>query len=842
MKPAPTLPAIDLRCRPGRLASRRAWFGPASDRPGERGARPTARGWWNHRARTVALGWAALTLAAGAALAAGHSSADFVQLRAVPFTQVRLTDTFWAPRQETNRLVSIPLNFENLEKSGNLENFRLAARHATNGYQGPVFMDSDLYKALEAASYALATHPDPVLEKRIDDIVALLAAAQQPDGYLDTYYIVKEPGRRWTNLRDNHELYCAGHMFEAAVAHYQATGKRTFLEVATRYADYIDSVFGPGKRLGYPGHPEIELALVKLWHATGNQRYFDLARFFIENRGRHFFAEEHQTPPARYDGTYWQDDVPIFDHRNIKGHAVRATYLLSGVVDVMAQTGDQRLIRMVDRVWRNTTQRNMYLTGGIGSSGSNEGFTTDYDLPNLTAYQETCASVAMCLWNHRLALLYGEARYADVLERALYNGVLDGVSLDGARFFYGNPLASTGHYRRSAWFSCACCPPNVARTLAALGGYAYATGPAALYVNLYLQSHATARVGDRDVAVDVTTDYPWDGRVVLRLTPPAPMPFALHLRVPGWCAGAQVSVNGQAVAAPLIERGYLVLRQAWKAGDGVALDLPMPPREVVANPAVKADAGAVALARGPIIYCLEGGDQQVPLSRLYLPPTTALDASYHPELLGGVETLQAHAAVIPELSWAGRLYQALPPAQRTPIVAIPYCVWANRQPGAMQVWVPVAPPPSPVGGAELKAQASTSSRTAEVAGVHNGFVPSTSHDHPPQLCHFWPTKGQSEWLQYTWPQPLTLAGARAYWFDDTGSGECRVPASWRLEYLTGGEWKPVETTAGFPVGVDKWCAVKFSPVTTTAVRLVLQMQPNWSSGIEQWQVEALDED
>ena len=353
-----------------------------------------------------------------------------LKLRPVPFKDVTIQDSFWAPRRETNRVASIPFSLQKLEEAGNLEDMRLAARGATNGFRGPVFMDSDLYKALEAASYSLATHPDPALEKQLDDIIGLLAAAQQPDGYLNSYFTVKEPGKRWTNLRDWHELYCAGHMFEAAVAHYQATGKTTFLNIATRYADYIDSVFGPPpKRLGYPGHPEIELALVKLWRATGNQRYFELARFFVENRGRKFFATEHHTPLDKYDGSYWQDDVPIYDHQNIKGHAVRAAYLMSGVTEVAAQTGDERLLSMLDRVWRNTTERNQYITGGIGPSAHNEGFTVDYDLPNLTAYQETCATIALAQWAHRLALLYGDARYADVAgARALQRRALRRVA------------------------------------------------------------------------------------------------------------------------------------------------------------------------------------------------------------------------------------------------------------------------------------------------------------------------------------------------------------------------------------------------------------------------------
>src|ERR1019366_2634455 len=542
---------------------------------------------------------AALALLAGAVLSgpiAAASEQPLLKLRPVPFKDVKIADSFWASRRETNRVASIPFSLQKLEEAGNLEDMRLAARGATNGFRGPVFIDSDLYKALEAASYSLATHPDPVLEKQLDDIISLLASAQQPDGYLNSYYTVKEPGKRWPNLRDCHELYCAGHMFEAAVAHYQATGKKTFLTIATRYADYIDSVFGPApKRLGYPGHPEIELALVKLCRATGNQRYFELARFFVENRGRKFFATERQTPLDNYDGSYWQDDVSIYDHRNIKGHAVRAAYLMSGVTDVASQTGDERLLGMLGRVWRNTTERNEYITGGIGPSASNEGFTVDYDLPNLTAYQETCATVALAQWAHRLALLYGDARYADVLERALYNGVLSGVSQDGTKFFYVNPLESAGNHHRSPWFGCACCPPNVTRTLAALGGYAYAVSADSLYVNLYIQGSAQAKVGNTAVALKVTTEYPWDGKVTLALTPTSSAKFALRLRIPDWCHNASVAVNHRAVKAPVVERGYVVFDREWKRGDRVELNLPMPIERVSANPLVKADQGLLAI-------------------------------------------------------------------------------------------------------------------------------------------------------------------------------------------------------------------------------------------------------
>lgn len=768
-------------------------------------------------------------------------------LRSVAFTEVTLRDAFWAPRRSTNRLVSIPVNLANLETAGNLENLRLAARRATNGYQGPVFMDSDVYKALEAASYSLSTDPDPRLAARLDEIIAILAAAQHPDGYLNSYYTVREPGRRWVNLRDNHELYCAGHLFEAAVAHYQATGKDSFLNVARKFADHIDSVFGPPpKRLGYPGHPEIELALIKLWRVTGERRYFELARFFVENRGRRFFATEHGTPPDRYDGTYWQDDVPITEHRNIKGHAVRAAYLMSGVTDVAAETGDARLLRMLDRVWRNTTERNQYVTGGIGPSAHNEGFTEDYDLPNPSAYQETCATIALAQWAHRLAMVYRDARYADVVERCLYNGVLAGVSQDGNRFFYVNPLESRGNHRRSGWFSCACCPPNVARTLASLGGYvAGVASDDAVYVNLYVQGRIGLRLAaGRESALEVVTDYPWDGRVRVRWEADGPARRSeLCLRIPGWCGQPAARLNGAAVEVAGSRRdGYLVLAREWKAGDTVELEYPMPVRRIAANPNVKSNQGLLALQRGPLVYCLEQVDCEGPVATLYLPLETELQVR-RTNLFGGMIVLDGVARVADPPSWSRRLYQPAADARPVAFRALPYYAWENRAAGPMKVWLPVAPPAPAPGGLERQATVSSSfvSGNASLEAIHDGRPVEGSRQHPGQLAHWWPHKGTAEWVQYTWPAPVLLSGATVYWFDDTGVGECRLPAGWGLEYLEGNDWKPVAATGSYGVALDQWCEVGFEPVRTTALRLRIRMREGWAAGIHEWRVREADE-
>jgi DUF1680 family protein len=772
-----------------------------------------------------------------------------LKLQAVPFTRVEIKDAFWAPRQEVNRQVSIPHSLDMLEKYGNLRNFTLAAQGARKGFTGFVFADSDVYKTLEAASYALATNPDPALEKRVDAVIARLAAAQQPDGYLDTYYEIVEPGKRWTNLRDNHELYCAGHLFEAAVAHYEATGKRTLLAVATKYADCLAAHFGegPGKRMGYGGHPEIELALVRLWRATGQQRYFDLARFFIEHRGSHFFAQEHETPLDRYDGTYWLDDVPIRDHKSIKGHAVRACYLMSGVVDVAGETEDAALLKMVGRVWRNTVERNLYVTGGIGPSGSNEGFTTDYDLPNLTAYQETCASVAMMLWNHRLNLLYGDARYADLVERTLYNGFLSGVSLDGKRFFYVNPLASQGRHHRAEWFACACCPPNVTRTLASLGSYAYATSGNGLWVNLYIQGGVHAAIAQQKLTLDVTTDYPWNGKVKFVVRPEKETHFSLNLRIPGWCSGATSRVNDAPVREAPIVRGYLALDRTWKPGDVVTLDLSMPARRIEANPQVKEDQGQAAIARGPIIYCLEGCDNGASLASVALPGDAALTVAKAPEL-PGVVALKGEGLAATETDWQGGLYRTAASPRKVTLTAVPYYAWDNRAPGEMRVWLPTAPPaPAPARGPERAARVSLSfvSGYCQPRGINDGIEPQSSSQQPTALCHWWPHKGGEEWAQYTWTKPITTSGAKVYWFDDTGRGECRPPVSWKILYRDGSDWKPVvlaDAQAGYAVRKDQWCEVRFAPVTTTELRLVFEMQPNWSVGIHEWKVLEPEED
>jgi len=618
------------------------------------------------------------------------------RIRPVSLAQVDITDEFWAKRQQTLRTATLPHLFSELERAGNIPNLRLAAEGKREGYQGPVYMDSDLYKALEAATYVLHKHPEDPIRAKVDEIIEVLERAQQPDGYLNSYFQVVAPDKRWTNLRDWHELYCAGHLIEAAVAHYEATGSRRLLNVAQRLADYIDSVFGdaPSKRLGYCGHPEIELALFRLYRITHEPRYAKLAEFFLLNRGKKVFAHEHNIPLDQYDGTIWQDNLPLLEQREIVGHAVRAGYLFAGATDLALETNDStlrgQLVQMLLRVWHNAIGRRTYITGGIGNEPKHEGFTKDYELPNRTAYQETCASIALILWAHRMGLLLGEARFYDALERALYNGALAGISLSGTRFFYVNPLESDGTHHRQPWFPCACCPPNIARLIASLGSYIYAQTEDAVYVNLYIGSRVRTQVGGAPLVLELHTGYPWQETVALRVAESAAQRFKLLLRIPEWCDAPTLLLNGNALAIQL-ERGYAVVERAWQQGDTVELRLPMMPVLMEAHPRVEADRWQVAIQRGPIVYCLEEHDQPAPLTHLAIRRDHPLYSVWEPELLEGVVVVEGMAEVLDDdAAWGERLYRRLREHALKPFRAIPYYAWAHRRPAPMRVWMPHA--------------------------------------------------------------------------------------------------------------------------------------------------------
>lgn len=598
------------------------------------------------------------------------------------------------------------------------------------------------------------------------------------------------------------------------------------------------SRYGPESgKLGYGGHPELELALVKLAKATNDQRYFALAERLVKTRGSHFFAAEHGTPEAEYDGTYWLDDVPITEHREIKGHAVRAAYLMSGATDIVRQTGDMPIEKMLGRVWNNVIDRRIFLTGGIGPSGSNEGFTVDYDLPNLTAYQETCASIAMAMWGYRMGLLHEDAKYFDAVENALYNAMLAGVSLDGSKFFYVNPLASMGNHHRQAWFDCACCPPNVLRTVATIGGYAYAQKGKDLYVNLYLPGSVDLKLSDKSVRFDIRGDYPWDGRVRIAPQIDTAVDAGLRLRIPGWCHSASLKVNGKLVESPAVEKGYFVVNRTWSKGDFAEIDLAMPVDRIEANPLVKEDIGRLAVRRGPLIYCCEAVDQTAPVDEIVLPREAKLKPVWQASLFGGATELEGVGERVEASEWEKQLYQAVPQPTATPIKLVPYCDWDNRKAGPMQVWLPATPPPTRSGGPESRAKVSISylSGNAHLDGVNDGSDPKSSGESVNRLTHWWPHKGTQEWIGYTWKKPISISSAKVYWFDDTGRGECRLPENWHLEGLVGDKWVPIEV-ASYPVRKDQWCEVKFPSVQTTSMRLVVKLKSGWAAGVRQWKV------
>ncbi|MBN1342516.1 MAG: glycoside hydrolase family 127 protein [Phycisphaerae bacterium] len=628
------------------------------------------------------------------------------RLTSVPLTDVEFRDVFWAPRIETNRSTTLNIEYEQCKKTGRIDAWRWRAgrRHKPH-----IFWDSDVAKWIEAAAYSLATRRDRGLERRIDAVVEMMAEAQGADGYLNSHFQLVEPEKRWSNLRDWHELYCAGHLMEAGVAYEQATGKRKLVDVMCRYADYIGKVFGrgPGQLRGYPGHEEIELALVKLYRATGREGYLRLSKFFIDERGKrpHYFdieARRRGEGPESFwarSYAYNQSHVPVREQAEVVGHAVRACYLYAGMADVAAETGDKTLLRACRRLWRNLTERRMYITGGIGPTAANEGFTVDYDLPNESGYAETCAAIALVFWAHRMLHLEADARYADVMERALYNGVLSGVSLDGQRFFYANPLTAypgmaaftPPHVttKRQAWFGCACCPPNIARLIASLPGYAYSQSKDAAWIHLYAAGEACVRVGDHEVTLRQRTRYPWDGRVRISVHPEAPSRFTLALRIPGWSRGATLKVNARGVRVDAITTGgYAKIERRWTRGDTVALNLPMPVERVEAHPRVRQDCGCVALQRGPIVYCLEEVDNGRDLGDIALPAKARLRARMDRGLLGGVVVITGEALRRDGSVWGGELYRAVrSKPRRVGIKAIPYCVWANRAEGEMLVWI-----------------------------------------------------------------------------------------------------------------------------------------------------------
>ena len=581
----------------------------------------------------------------------------------IDFSHVKINDNFWSPRLSKHVSATLPVCIDQIEnQTGRIRNFENAAK-GEGEHSGIFFDDSDVYKALEGMAYSLINNPDPELEKKADEWIDKFAAAQQPDGYINTFYTLTGLDKRWTNM-DKHEMYCAGHMIEAGVAYYQATGKRKLLDVCIRMTDHMMSQFGPGKRHWVPGHEEIELALVKLYQTTQEQKYLDFAYWLLEDRGH-----GHGTlgDEGKWNPVYYQDIVPVRQLTDISGHAVRCMYLYCGMADVAALKNDTGYIAAMDRLWDDVVHRNMYITGGIGSSRDNEGFTEDYDLPNLDAYCETCASVGMVLWNQRMNQLTGDSKYIDVLERSLYNGALAGISLGGDRFFYVNPLESKGDHHRQEWYGCACCPSQLSRFLPSIGNYIYASSDDALWVNLYIGNTGQIRIGETDILLTQETDYPWDGSVKLTISTSQPLEKEIRLRIPDWCKTYDLSINGKRINVPK-EKGYAVIKD-WKSQDVIALDMDMPVEIVAADPHVKENFDKRAIQRGPLVYCMEEIDNPVYFDQIQLSPSTTFQTAFASDILNGIKTIKTN----------GRAQSA---------TFIPYYAWDNRKAGKMRVWIP----------------------------------------------------------------------------------------------------------------------------------------------------------
>lgn len=820
------------------------------------------------------LGLAAATFGLAVVAAQASKPTHDYPISPVPFTAVHLDDEFWAPRIETNRKVTIPAAFEQCELSGRMDNF-IRAAEALRGEPhdlkppGYPFDDSDLYKVIEGASYALSVAPDPKLDAYVDKLIAEIAAAQEPDGYLYTARTINPQHphpwsgkERWVNERnDSHELYDLGHLFEAAVAHYQATGKKSLLNVATKAADLLVRTFGPGKRSIWPGHQITEMALVKLYRVTGNEQYLDLAKFFLDQRGPGPIPPGETVNPRGLE--YNQAQIDVDDQTEPVGHAVRAMYMYSGMADVAAIEDDAKMRAAGDRIWENLVSTKLYLTGGIGAAGGHEGFGAPYELPNMTAYNETCASVGMDFWNYRQFLLHGESKYVDVMERTLYNGLISGVSLKGDTFFYPNPLESNGQHARQKWFGVACCPGNITRFLPSVPGYVYATRGSTVYVNLFAGGTADVTTPGGALKLTQQTRYPWDGAVHITVTPDKTRTFAIDVRIPGWAREQPVpsdlyrfmdkpaphptlKVNGHAVAVPT-GSGYAELKRAWKAGDTIDLNLPMPVRRVAANPNVAADKERVALQRGPIVYAAEWPDNPGGKVRnIVLPDSSALASDFRPDLLNGVQVVTSRAYGLTQTA-DGSIAR-----HEQPFMAIPYAMWANRGRGQMQVWL--ARTDAVAHAVPYPTVASTSTLThspsrKEIKNIIDGEEPASSDD-PTSYFDWWPRNGcragapvdqqqrcsSGEWIEMTFAKPSTVSETEIYWFDDTGHGGVRVPKSWRLLYKDGDGWKPVDASGEFGVAKDRYNVVHFTSVTTSALRLELVMQAGVSAGVQKWKI------
>lgn len=769
----------------------------------------------------------------------------------VPFTSVKVDDSFWGQRLKASREVTIPLAFSKCEETGRYRNFELAAHPSdTTKVTGYSFDDTDVYKTIEGASYLLQTYPDKKLKKYIDSVLVIVAGAQEPDGYLYTARTMnpKHPhewagSKRWEKVEElSHEFYNLGHMIEGAIAHYQATGQRNFLDIAIRYADCVCREIGdkPGQLVRVPGHQIAEMALAKLYLVTGDKKYLDEAKFFLDKRGYTSRRDE-----------YSQAHKPVIEQDEAVGHAVRAAYMYSGMADVAALTGDTAYIHAIDRIWDNIVSKKLYITGGIGATNNGEAFGANYELPNMSAYCETCAAIGNVYVNYRLFLLHGDSKYYDVLERTLYNGLISGVSLDGGSFFYPNPLESMGQHQRQPWFGCACCPSNICRFIPSLPGYVYAVKDRNVYVNLFMGNQAELKVAGKKVVLKQTTSYPWNGDITVQVDKNSAGQFALKIRIPGWvrnevvpsdlytfCDNVRpkysVKVNGEEVKSEL-EQGYFTIDRKWKKGDQVEVHFDMDVRTVRANNKVEADRGRIAIERGPIVYCAEWPDNDFNVLNTLVNRTPKFEVVSKSDLLYGIDQIKTQAQTL-EYDDQGRLT-----VKDHTLTLIPYYAWCHRGSGNMAVWLPNevnATRPAAVPTLASKSKIEASHKASSLSSITDGLVPKDENDRTIPYYHWWPKEGTTEWISYEFPESMTVSSATVYWYDDGPWGGCRVPKSWKVYYKdAAGNWVDVENPDQYGVKKGAPNTVRFDPVKTSALKLEVVLPEKNASGIYEWEVE-----
>ena len=805
--------------------------------------------------RTALLALAvAVCLGAGAQTKGSHG----YPITPVPFTKVKVTDSFWGQRLKASRDVTIPLAFSKCEETGRYTNFEKAA-NPSDSYEvkGYSFDDTDVYKTIEGASYSLQTYPDKKLVHYIDSVLDIVAKAQEKDGYLYTSRTMnpKHPhewagDKRWSKVEDlSHEFYNLGHMVEGAVAHFQATGSRKFLDIACRYADCVCREIGtkPGQVCVVPGHQIAEMALCKLYVLTGEQRYLDQAKFFLDYRGKTTIKTE-----------YSQSHKPVVEQDEAVGHAVRAAYMYAGMADVAALTGDKSYINAIDNIWNNIVEKKLYITGGIGATNNGEAFGKNYELPNMSAYCETCAAIGNVYVNYRLFLLHGESKYYDVLERSLYNGLISGVSLDGGGFFYPNPLESMGQHQRQPWFGCACCPSNIARFIPSLPGYVYAVNKRDVYVNLFMSNTSQLSVAGKGITLEQQTKYPWDGDIAIKVAANKAGQWAMKVRIPGWVRNEvvpsnlyeftdnlrpqyNITVNGNAVNGKLTDDGYFTIDRKWKKGDVVRVHFDMDPRTVRANNNVEADRGFVAIERGPIVYCAEWPDNDFDIMGALVnqsPKMTVEDGTLHAKDKKVadyyIKVIKTDAQLL-SFDKQGRLN-----TKDVKLSLIPYYAWCHRGSGKMRVWLSQdlssSRPEQPATLASLS-KVTASTPAASLSAVNDRLVPKDGTDRSMPYYHWWPKQGVTEWIAYEFPEASTVQSSTVYWYDDGPWGGCRVPKAWRIFFKNdNGEWQSVSGADKYPTTKGTACTVNFEPVKTKAIKIEIDLPSDNSAGLFEWSV------